>query len=658
MLSVFQGCLRQGGRRASPSEHAGNRERFHSLPAKSANNIGQSENICGNGERAYSFSTRLAKCRKQLQDAASRVSAMHAKSVGRIEWAGRGLVRQKPAQAPAVEDGRGSRFMPRDVEPIDQSLVPVVEAACLFGRGVIRRGVAAFALAEFGQPRSMHVLAKSLNMGSMGASNPAALALVDYGEKGAELASQVPLTKPGEHDTGLAMTRHRGGTSVLAENKDIRGIDQILAGLDTLNEDRTLDRWDHRMRIYLRAASQFHDKRLVDPLLDILANDYSRYRAHRKTTIELLSAYEDKRMVPLFAECLNTFPPDSLYRVYGAALTGLTRCLGKDTPEYMVGLAKKAPDDRIRAGALFALGELSYPTAPPHPGKRRWSADRFDTPESRARMARKVRELGFSVLVEATKAPSETINHAAAKGLTVFAAGSKYDRISPDIRAVGPLTDWCATNSTIFHHLARFLADHGNEETGKALLGVLKAQPPTQGNGFIVWVLGKLKPAGTVPVFVRNIKACEAEAEGRHNAAFTPCGELSALPNFETEGADALRQIASESNNFAHRFRAAYLLGKTGKEKTIPLLVECLDEFVTAGPQNPNLRVSVTSNRVGAYMDGCRVLLAALAEVDLATAQEQAKIILLNGPNQLEKLAVEVLAPKRLSPIQNNTGSL
>ena len=48
---------------------------------------------------------------------------------------------------------------------IDERFVPLVEAKCLFGYGVIRRGVAAFALAEFKKPDSMFVLGESLNMG-------------------------------------------------------------------------------------------------------------------------------------------------------------------------------------------------------------------------------------------------------------------------------------------------------------------------------------------------------------------------------------------------------------------------------------------------------------------------------------------------------------
>jgi hypothetical protein len=241
---------------------------------------------------------KAARCSRSLEAAARRVAGMHAIRIEMIEAAGRGLAAKTPGEQgtdaygaygpPAARPyGSGNRYA-QHAEPLDESCLPLVEAACLFDRGVIRRGIAAFALAEWKKPRSMQVLAASFNMGSLMGSNPAALALADFGPEGAELAAKVPPPKPGQIDTGLRMTRHRGGTRVLAEQEDVRGVDEILKGLKTLEEDPTLNMWSYRANIYLTAAGKFHDQRLVEPLLQILNVDGSLGRVD-ETVIKLLA---------------------------------------------------------------------------------------------------------------------------------------------------------------------------------------------------------------------------------------------------------------------------------------------------------------------------------------------------------------------------------
>lgn len=564
------------------------------------------------------------KTQELLHDAASHVSMMHVQTIGMVEGAGRVLAKK-----------------------IERTHVPLVEAVCAFGQGVIRRGVAAYALAEFKQPRSMHVLAESLNMGSLGGSNPAALALADYGEKGIELAAKVPAPTPGEHDTGLRMTNHRGGVQVLAEHKDIRGVDEILKGLATLEKDKSLSMWNHRMGIYLGASGKFHDKRLVDPLLRVLATSERPESSHHNQVIQLLSAYDDSRLVPLFTERLGTLNPQNDYpardTLYGAALTALTCRLGEKTPEYLIDQFNKSNNDSIRSAVLLALGELSYPNAPAFPGEERWSVERFNNKEDRERVASEVRRLGFPVLVKGLKDRSVGVNRMAALGLTIMATGSQYVPSQPDLRAIEPLNEWCKAKSTSFFALTRYLGDQGNEESGEVLLGVLRSQPPEKGDAHIVDAIAKLKPKGAIAILDRNIRGraskCERwyQGEGR---------ELEALVKFGEDGKKALLGVLNSVDNYYYKVRAAHLLAEVGSKDAASPIAGLLQELLKAGPNSSKLIPGYNEDRPAAYERSCSTVLQALLRVEAPTAKRFAEQILLEGPESLTKAALKVWSEK------------
>jgi hypothetical protein len=347
---------------------------------------------------AESLSIRIAdprkakECDEAVLAAANSVSCMHFLSIDMIEGAGRSLAakrepaeggkpdpKEKAGAGEAVDIPLGGRGWLLDADRrsrLDESHVPLLEATCLFGRGLILRGVAAFALAELRRPRSMPVLAASFDMGSLGGSNPAALALTAFGKEGAELAAKVPAPRPAEPDTGLQMTHHRAGVQVLAENKDIRGVEEILKGLAALEKDRKLEGWNYRAEIYLSAAGKFHDGRLVEPLMRILDTAEEPEKWCHAQVMALLSAYDDPRIPPMLLRRLSTLPLrerygefDSSSSLHCPAAVGLTRCLGGRAADYLMEEYGRSKEDRLRAGILMALAELSYPSSPAYPGK-------------------------------------------------------------------------------------------------------------------------------------------------------------------------------------------------------------------------------------------------------------------------------------------------
>jgi len=594
---------------------------------------------------------KAARCRELLHAAAQSVAGMHVIRIGMIEAAGRHLVARKdtseqasPGRAePSLLPGMGPGRFGGISGQLDQSDLPLVEAACLFDQGVIRRGVAAFALAQWKQPRSMPVLAASFNMGSLGGSNPAALALADFGPRGAELAAKVPPPAPGEHDTGLRMTSHRAGARVLAEQKDVRGIDEILKGLKTLEEDRSLSMWSYRAGIYLSAAEKFHDQRLIEPLLRILKSEESLERSLHAKVTPLLAAYDDPRLVPLFTKALTTREDKraGYYRgnLHEVALVAITRRLGEKTPEYLIEQLAASTDESFRGGLLLGLGELSYAKSPPHPGDAEWSADRFKTPEERTAVAAKTRKLAYPLLTAALDDPSPHVNYMAAVGLTILAQGSRYEPIGPDTRSVGPLTRWCKNRNLCFHPLAGFLGTHGDAETGKVLLEVLKSQPAGGGDAHLVGAIGKLKPPGAVAVLSRNVRASFDRYKSRYASR-----ELGVLTAFGDEGTEALLAIFNEVDHHACRLASASLLAQRRCPAAVEPMAAFLRATIAAGPGNPRLLPSSSESNEAAYIRTCRTLFETLEQLASERAKQMAGTVLVDGPGLLRAVSLKIWA--------------
>ncbi len=586
---------------------------------------------------------KAARCRELVHAAAQSIAGMHRISIGMIEGAGRGLVAKKDTTEPSPQPGSWTGRFAGISGQLDQSDLPLVEATCLFDQGVIRRGVAAFALAQWKQPRSMPVLAASFNMGSLGGANPAALALADFGPRGAELAAKVPPPAPGQHDTGLRMTSHRASARVLAEQKDVRGIDEILKGLKTLEKDRSLSMWSYRAGIYLAAAEKFHDRRLVEPLLRILKTEDRPERDVHAKVIPLLAAYDDRRLVPLFAGRLTTlgdqrkgYGPGPLHEV---ALVALTRRLGEKTPEYLVQQLAESTDESFRGAVLLGLGELSYAKSPPYPGDTEWSADRFKTAEQRTEVAAKTRKLAYPLLTAALDDPSPHVNYMAAVGLFILGQGSRYEPIAPDTRTAGSLTRWCEKQNRCFYPMTEFLGTHGDAETGRVLLEVLKSQPASSGDTHLASAIGKLKPPGAVAVLSRNVRALYDRYKDRCTSR-----ELGVLTAFGDEGTEALLAIFNEVDHHACRLASARLLAQKGCPDAVEPMAAFLQATIEAGPGNPALLPTSSETNETAYIRTCQKLFESLEQLAPERAKQMAGTILVDGPGSLRAVSLKVWA--------------
>ncbi len=288
---------------------------------------------------------------------------------------------------------------------------------------------------------------------------------------------------------------------------------------------------------------------------------------------------------------------------------------------------------------MLALGQLSNPDYSYHRGG--WSFDRFKDKDDRLKAAEKACKLAYPILVEALKDSSADVNYMAAYGLTILVdRNALYAH-----RAVSPLTEWCRREKRSFSAAAKFLGNYGNQDSGKVLLELLESPILTDFGTFggypyfeIVESIGKLKPEGAVPILVRKIEKIAA-SNGRGVQA-----ELKALANLGPEGVKELLKIFNSIDNLAIQIQTAEVLSKVGDKDSAEPIVALLSEVKKTGPKNTKLNVGSYESRDEAYIRTCRVLLEALLELDPKLAKAQAELILLDGPKNLRKVAINVLS--------------
>ena len=119
--------------------------------------------------------------------------------------------------------------------------------------------------------------------------------------------------------------------------------------------------------------------------------------------------------------------------------------------------------------------------------------------------------------------------------------------------------------------------------------------------------------------------------------------ELKALVEFEKEGANALLEIFNSTENYGYKIQSAYLLGKVGNKEAVDAIAAFLTKLIAAGPTNPKLILKDNEHREEAYKRSCKTLLEALAKLDTVKAHKHAKQIFLNGPQELNTIALKTL---------------
>ena len=561
---------------------------------------------------------RAKKCEKLLLEAAERVSMMHYQKIGMVEDSGQALAKQ-----------------------IQKEDISMIQSKCLFGFGVIRRGVAAFALGEHRSDTSMQVLAQSMNMGSMGGSSPPAIALFKYGEKAKELIAKTPTPSPGQHDTGLRVTMHRYGTRVLAEQKDVRGVEELLKGIETLSKDRSLDRWQYRLGIYLGAAKKYQDKRLVNPLLELL--DITGISNNTEKILELLSFYDDKRLNSIFVNYLSSIDLDGTnfgaFSLYKVAAKALSRRLKSDIGDFLIQKLKGSDSIKERRAILFTLASLSYEYSP-YPAPNLWERKSLDANTEILEISSAIHKLAFPIMLKAIKDPNPQINKTAALCLTILSEGSEFDKVPAKPSTVPHLNAWSKNQNKVFYTQVEFMEKYGNKETEEIFLQILKSQPPNKGNTHLIHFLGKKKTRGAVSVLARNLLAISLKGVWLEG-----CPELSNIVHFGEEGAKALFDLIKKVEDINCKVIFAERLGELQCKPASGDLHKLLKGILVKDWKKLGFKMKNGNGRE-AYFYRCETLFKALYKCDPKLAKKEAAKVLLNGPEMLKLLALDIWASK------------
>lgn len=571
-----------------------------------------------------------------------------------LDVAARGLA--QPA-ADALElavrkDGRlrwASRALGTDpADRIGADSVPVVEATALFGNGVISRGIAAFTLAAFAQPRSLPVLVASLDMGEIGRVNPAAQAALTYGAAGAALLAKVPPPEPGTFDIELRMTPFRGAAAIVeAPISGIQSAEQIVQGLNTLLRDRAIDQWGHRLRVYLDLAAKSHDERLVAPLVTILGEPGLEW-VH-VTVLRILSGYDDPKLLPLYLERLREIDVRQYWlstnTLHEAATAALARRLGgARAAGYLGDALRGTQDETLRCGILLALGTLAGNGYIMPVGRRVW--DQGLRESERVELASPEADLSLEVAVpilnEKLSDPSFSVSLAAAKALveaTRWSAisNSRTPKQLPPIDAVAPLTAWLRGHmAAAFPDLVDYLGEFGSAEAGDLLFDLWRAGSYHFDN--IYQALAKLKPGETVPLLLE--KALQDESFGGNKA-------LEVLKLFGREGARARLEVVRRSPSVATRLRALQWLDgerlmkgqQLSKAELMPVLSSLFQDLLA-------LRRSASPYAYQNFREDCGRVLGMIESLDREAAVTLARDLLANGPPEVADLATGIITRK------------
>jgi HEAT repeat protein len=459
--------------------------------------------------------------------------------------------------------------------------VPLLEVAVAAGADCVIPGVALFALAEFKQERSIPVIVKSLagqRWYVRRGSNLAAIALKQFGEKGIAAARNIPKPDPARARYSYRSRRHRGATEALTLAREVKGVENIIDGLKlpVPTDRKEYFGWLRRTQIYLQLARKYHDKRLVDPVIEILGKKPDQLWTG---ALGVLAEYDDPRVVPLCVKFLVKYED---YRPSEPAVNGIVKRLGKEkAAAFLVKTMAEATEPRVRAGAASALGHLSSPSS------WYWGPVCKQAKEQ-VEAAADTWKQAAGPLIKALADRDGVVQVAAARALVVATSGG--GGTIRDRSPVKPLAAWAKSAPKPSMPVIEYLACSGDPAAGEALLAAYRASG--RKNRRIVSALGKLKHAQAVPDLWQALQDRLAGKDWRWG-----CPEIAALGQIGEDGSRKLHGVFRKPPTLAVQIMVADALCRNGYKKAFPEIQNLLEELVAAGPSNPRLQPRADSTK-------------------------------------------------------------
>jgi HEAT repeat protein len=480
-------------------------------------------------------------------------------------------------------------------ERVGRKAVPLLEAAVVWGADALRSGVAAFALAQFREDRSLEILVSHAGaLGWVRGESLAAAALGDYGEKGIAAAKEVPAADPNKPRFSRRVGRHRAVTETLTLAGAEEGLDGILAGLK-LAADGKIDA--SRTNIYLRLAGQYHDERLLSAAVAVVGRQGEEVA---DGALAVLASYPDPRIVPVCLSFLgeNYLDPSRMHRVRDTALLGLARVKGDEVTGFLLRQLKTSGDDELRAAILRALGKLR-PTSAGYSSLRE------------AKLSEKVLEDQAprirAALVEHVGGPNAALQAVAAEALVEFSKGRK------EAEAVAALTAWLRRNSWPSGSALGYVARSGDPAVPPALHAVYRDDPLKRaGLAHYLAQIKYLDALGDVAAALERRLAAEPTSRS--------LPEIAILARFGEPGLDALFRLTKKHGDHFFRVSALGTLVADGYRAAVEPAERLFQELSKNGLWDPRIEGRRYGRRSDSYELDLMWLAGALIRHDPARA--------------------------------------
>ncbi len=487
-------------------------------------------------------------------------------------------------------------------DAVGRAGIPLIEAALAFDADPLDPGIAVCALACFKQQRSVPVIAECLtNVRWVRGGNLVAVALQEFGETGIEAAKRISAPAPDKDRFTRRAGRHSGATEALALAEDAEGVDNIVAGLRVPRPETGRHEyyaWQRSMETYLRLANEYHDERLVPPVVGLLRQHEPSLWAD---AIDVLGAYDDERVVPLCVEFLGA--AEGYYdarETRAAAVRALVRRLGRDAVPVLVDVLRQSGDENERLGAAEGLGSLATKRG------RVWTVA-LEDPQQCAAACAHAFALARAPLYEALRDPSAAVQETAAKAL-VYMARDSTDR-GDDWPPTRQLAAWVASAAGPPREVIEYLTRSGGPAVAKALLAAYQASDLR--NTDLARALGAL---GYVEALPDLAGALDARLAAPTDSAYAP--EIDALGGLGNVGLARVHSVLRAGPTLGLRVRAADVLGKHRYLPATADVKALLQELVANGPEDPRIPGTAVDGRRRPYRDYVNLLAASLASLD------------------------------------------
>ncbi len=521
---------------------------------------------------------------------------------------------------PSVHDFRAAGQ--RVAEFVGEEAVPLLEASLEFETDKMNRGIGAFALAKFKQPRSIPIVVQAMrNPIYAQGGNLAAEALAEFGNEGVAAAKNILPPDPDKVGfTGRAM-RHRGATRVLVNAEEKQSVENILKVLEKVYDigeqagPETYSTWRRRVVRFLGLAAEVDDKRLIEPL--------SKFARHAdggfaEPSLLALRKYDDRRVADVALDAIRQKNKDA----QEVALRILVKHHGAKAPKMVVELLNDAESAAEALLLIQAIDILGRDTGC-------WVGEKGVDPESPARLA-EARITLKAALLERSTATDESQQTAAVEAI------ANYD--AKDAEVAMRLTAWLKDHPNASQQVVNYVIASKREDGPTAILTAYRATHRYN----LAQALGNLR---FKPALKDLCEGLDQQIKTRRDVGSV--AEIQALAQLGNEGLAKLHELLRSDASLHHRAAAAEALGQQDFEPAFGDIRELLRGLAERGLDHPGVPdPKKTSFHPRVYLDRLVFQLAtSLASLDRVQAKSVLieAILLTDEPTIQRELAEQSL---------------